>query len=191
MRECGTPISSRGRSATMKKRTWVVGVAAALVLARDGVFYRGTRSSSQKAVGAGAPRRPARRRRHRRQGGQETVPVRLEALGTVTPIASVAIKPRLDSEIIGVHFEDGAMVKQGDLLFIARRPLDRGRDQAGRGGDRRRRGAVRAGRRATSQRYTDLVAKNATTVRSRSTTRRPRSTSRARSPIPTRRRSKT
>ena len=45
------------------------------------------------------------------------VPVRLEALGTVTPIASVAIKARLETAIIDVHFRDGAMVKAGELLF--------------------------------------------------------------------------
>jgi RND family efflux transporter MFP subunit len=48
---------------------------------------------------------------------KKRVPVVLNALGTVTPIASVAVKARLESTIIGVHFEDGAMVKKGDLLF--------------------------------------------------------------------------
>ena len=48
---------------------------------------------------------------------KKVVPVRIEALGSVTPIASVAIKPRVDSEITGVHFRDGVMVQQGDLLF--------------------------------------------------------------------------
>ena len=48
---------------------------------------------------------------------KKTVPVRIDALGTVTPMASVAIKTRIDSEIIAVHFADGALVKQGDLLF--------------------------------------------------------------------------
>jgi len=43
-------------------------------------------------------------------------PVTLEALGNVTTMASVAVKPRIDSEIVGVHFSDGAMVKRGDLL---------------------------------------------------------------------------
>ena len=46
------------------------------------------------------------------------MPIRLEALGTVTTIASVAIKPRIDSEITAVKFEDGARVKQGDVLFV-------------------------------------------------------------------------
>src|SRR4051812_36974421 len=48
---------------------------------------------------------------------KKVLPVVLESLGTVTPMASVAIKARVDSEITGVHFADGARVKQGDILF--------------------------------------------------------------------------
>ena len=48
---------------------------------------------------------------------KKAVPLRVEALGTVTPIRSVAIKARLETVITEVHFEDGAEVKQGDLLF--------------------------------------------------------------------------
>jgi hypothetical protein len=43
-------------------------------------------------------------------------PVRIEALGTVTTMASVAVKSRLDNVIVGIHFADGAYVKRGDLL---------------------------------------------------------------------------
>jgi membrane fusion protein, multidrug efflux system len=43
-------------------------------------------------------------------------PLNVEALGNVTPFASVALKPRIDNEIVAVHFTDGAMVKEGDLL---------------------------------------------------------------------------
>jgi multidrug efflux system membrane fusion protein len=32
-------------------------------------------------------------------------------------MASVAVKPRIDSEIVGIHFADGAFVKRGDLLI--------------------------------------------------------------------------
>lgn len=45
------------------------------------------------------------------------VPVRVEAIGTVVPIASVAVKSRIDTQILEVHFLDGARVKEGDLLF--------------------------------------------------------------------------
>src|SRR5674476_1488527 len=48
---------------------------------------------------------------------RKKVPVRLDALGTVTPMASVAIKARVDTAIVGVHFRDGAHVNKGDLLF--------------------------------------------------------------------------
>jgi RND family efflux transporter MFP subunit len=47
---------------------------------------------------------------------KKTTPVLLGALGNVTTIASVAVRPRLDNEIVGIHFSDGAFVKQGDLL---------------------------------------------------------------------------
>jgi len=41
---------------------------------------------------------------------KKMTPVRIEALGTVTPIENVAVRSRVDSEIIGVHFRDGAIV---------------------------------------------------------------------------------
>jgi multidrug efflux system membrane fusion protein len=47
---------------------------------------------------------------------KKKTPVLLEALGNVTTIASVAVKTRIDNEIVGIHFTDGAFVKKGDLL---------------------------------------------------------------------------
>jgi multidrug efflux system membrane fusion protein len=91
------------------------------------------------------------------------VPVQLEALGTVTPIASVAIKARLESVITGVYFEDGAMVNKGELLFT----LDGRHLEA----EIKRVEAVIAGAEAQQEqaerdvkRYNELVQKNATTV---------------------------
>jgi len=94
---------------------------------------------------------------------RKVVPVRIEALGSVTPIASVAIKPRVDSEITGVHFRDGAMVQQGDLLFT----LDSRAIEA----QVRQVEGLLAGARANLEqaerdvaRYTELLAKSATTL---------------------------
>jgi RND family efflux transporter MFP subunit len=93
---------------------------------------------------------------------KKKIPVRLEALGSVTPIASVNVKPRVDSEITAVHFADGAKVNKGDLLIT----LDSRQIEA----QIRQVEAVIAS--ATAQlaqnerdvaRYTELVAKNATT----------------------------
>src|SRR5260370_517173 len=56
---------------------------------------------------------------------KKPAPVILEALGTVTPIQSVAVRTRLDSEIVGVHFDDGASARQAALLFtLYTRPFD-------------------------------------------------------------------
>jgi RND family efflux transporter MFP subunit len=44
------------------------------------------------------------------------MPVRIEAIGTVQPIASVAIKTRVDAAVTDVRVPDGAAVKAGDVL---------------------------------------------------------------------------
>jgi len=94
---------------------------------------------------------------------RKPVPVRIESLGSVTPIASVAIKARVDTTITGVHFRDGAAVKKGDLLFT----LDSRQIEA----DIKRVQAVIDGAQATLEqaqrdveRYTDLVTRNATPI---------------------------
>jgi multidrug efflux system membrane fusion protein len=94
---------------------------------------------------------------------KKVVPVRIEALGNVTTIASVAIKSRVDSVIMAVHVSDGARVKEGDLLFT----LDSRQTEA----EIKRVQAVIDGAQAQLEqaerdvaRYSELVAKNATTL---------------------------
>jgi len=45
------------------------------------------------------------------------MPVIVEAVGTVQAVSSVPLKSRIDSQIMKVHVEEGALVKEGDLLF--------------------------------------------------------------------------
>jgi len=144
----------------MKTRTLIIGATAAALV---GIAVYKNGPWTWRAAEAQAPpparvvpvdvatavRRPA--------------PVFIEALGTVTPIETVAVRSRVDSEIIAVHFRDGATVKKGDLLFtldsraieaqIAQAAGNVARDQA------QLEGALRDVRR-----YTDLVVKNATPV---------------------------
>lgn len=47
---------------------------------------------------------------------QENLPVQLKALGTVTPLNSVTVRSRVDGELVRVLFEEGQVVKQGQLL---------------------------------------------------------------------------
>ncbi len=98
----------------MTQRKWLYG-AAAVVLVGAALLLRGL-WSPQGAVAQS----PAASRLVPVEVAiavKSKVPVRVEAIGTVTPIASVAIKSRIETEIVGVHFADGASVKQGDLLF--------------------------------------------------------------------------
>lgn len=75
--------------------------------------------AAQPASPAAAPRRVAgapvsvtMARAERRD-----MPILVEAVGTVQPIASLQIKSRIDSQVVTVHVAEGAAVKQGDLLF--------------------------------------------------------------------------
>jgi len=54
-----------------------------------------------------------------------TVPVRLHAIGNVEPYTTVAVKARIDGQIVAVHFKEGDEVRQGQTLFeIDRRPFE-------------------------------------------------------------------
>jgi membrane fusion protein, multidrug efflux system len=142
----------------MLKRKWLIGVAAVALIGVVVVVRL-------LASGDGAAARSQARERvvpvEVATAERQQVPVRLNALGTVTPIASVAIKARVDTNIVGVHFRDGQEVKRGDLLFtldgraiqaqIAQTEGAIARDQA------QLDGAMR-----DVARYTDLVAKAAT-----------------------------
>jgi membrane fusion protein, multidrug efflux system len=146
----------------MKKRTWVVGVAAALALSAVAVLPLNETPSEKASAQAsrdsqrGVPVTVA-------TAEKRSVPVRLEALGTVTTIASVAIKPRVDSEIVEVKFEDGARVKQGDVLFVLDGRMIEAQIQQAQGNIARDKAQIDGAERDI-RRYTDLVAKNATPV---------------------------
>jgi len=94
---------------------------------------------------------------------RKKTPVRLDALGTVTPIASVALKSRIDSEIMALEFADGALVRQGDVLVrLDSRTIEAQIMQAE--GNIARDRAQLEGAERDVRRYTDLAAKGATPV---------------------------
>ena len=56
---------------------------------------------------------------------QQSMPVRLQAIGNVEPYTSVAVKSRVDGQIVEVHFREGQEVKKGEVLFrIDARPFE-------------------------------------------------------------------
>jgi RND family efflux transporter MFP subunit len=90
------------------------------------------------------------------------VPIDVDAIGSVTPISSVALKARLETTILAVHFQDGARVEAGDLLFtLDSRQIDAQIEQAE--GVLARDTAQLAGARRDVKRYGELIGKGATT----------------------------
>jgi multidrug efflux system membrane fusion protein len=51
------------------------------------------------------------------KAASKTVPVELQAIGTVEASTSVTIRSQVEGEIMAVHFKEGEIVKAGELLF--------------------------------------------------------------------------
>jgi membrane fusion protein, multidrug efflux system len=155
----------------MKKRNWVLGGAVAVALAavvgaKTGWLPASWNPFASEASKAQAPARAVERAVpvDVAVAVKKALPVRVDLLGTVTPIASVAIKTRVDAtEIVGVHFQDGAMVRQGDILFtLDSRALQAQLHQAE--GTLAKDQAQLEGAERDTRRYTDLVSKGATPI---------------------------
>jgi RND family efflux transporter MFP subunit len=144
-----------------KRKLMIVGIGAiALGLIGFGYRWFTTNSAVAQAPGQG-----------QRLGVSVTVtsaalkktPVIVEALGTVTPMASVAIKPRIDSEITSIQFADGARVKEGDVLMTLDKRSIEAQIEAAEGLVARDQAQLEGAQRDV-RRYTELVEKNATPV---------------------------
>ncbi|MGQ0682818.1 efflux RND transporter periplasmic adaptor subunit [Bradyrhizobium sp.] len=144
----------------MNKRTWIF-LAGALGIAAAGAFvtrtsWMGGNTSTQ------GPQRPRAVSVELAKAERQPVPIDVDANGIVTPISSVALKSRLETTIVAVHFQDGARVNEGDLLFtLDSRQIDAQIEQAE--GTLARDQAQLEGALRDLRRYTDLVAKGATT----------------------------
>ncbi len=89
-------------------------------------FSAPANATATAASPAGAAQPPGRRGRANPGGAvpvvvttiaPKSLPVVIEAVGTVQAIVSIQIKPRVDSQIVKVNVAEGALVKEGDLLF--------------------------------------------------------------------------
>ena len=62
---------------------------------------------------------------------QQPIPVRIQAVGSAEPYATVAVKARVDGQIVDVRFREGQEVKAGSVLFnIDPRPFETALKQA-------------------------------------------------------------
>ena len=89
----------------------------------------------------------------------KTVPVRLYAIGNVEPYTTVAVKARVDGQLVSVRFKEGDEVRQGAVLFeIDARPFAASLKQAQANLLKDRALYDRA--KEQDKRYKDLLAKN-------------------------------
>ena len=133
----------------------VIGIAAVAAYATRSSWMGG-------AATAQGPQRPRMVSVELAKAERKSVPVDVDAIGMVTPISSVALKSRVETTIISVHFEDGAKVAEGDLLFtLDSRQIDAQIEQAE--GTLAKDQAQLEGAQRDLRRYNDLVGKGATT----------------------------
>jgi len=90
---------------------------------------------------------------------QQSIPVRLQAIGNVEAFSTVALKARVDGQIVAVNFTEGQEVKKGDVLFrVDPRPYQAALRQAE--ANALRDAAARDQARSQERRYQELLDKN-------------------------------
>src|ERR1700733_15309368 len=143
-----TPVHNR------KRFLWILGIFALLVLLVLGLRYR-ARSVTPPAggrFGAGAPLAVGVAK-----VTTGDVPITINALGTVTPLATVTVHPQINGPLVKIDFTEGQIVKAGELLAeIDQRPFQAALDQAD--GQLKRDQALLANARIDLARYKTLLA---------------------------------
>jgi multidrug efflux system membrane fusion protein len=87
------------------------------------------------------------------------IPITINALGTVTPLATVTVHPQVSGPLIRIAFTEGQTVKRGDLLVqIDPRPFQAAVDQAD--GQLKRDQALLANAKVDQERYKTLLAQD-------------------------------
>jgi membrane fusion protein, multidrug efflux system len=109
-------MPSRTRAAAWRRRWWIGLLAVCLLAFGAYVFLiRGGEAPSRAAGPGPNPAAPA--------VSVVAVPARardmgvyLTGLGSVTPLNTVTVKSRVDGQLMRVRFQEGQLVRQGDLL---------------------------------------------------------------------------
>src|SRR5580765_5843569 len=110
-----------------KRYAILAGLAVALAAGGLFVYFSSDSRAREKPAAKGPPAAPV----SVVAAMQQTMPVRLQAIGNVEAYTSVAVKSRVDGQILEVHFREGQEVKKGEVLFrIDARPFEAAFKQA-------------------------------------------------------------
>ena len=115
----GGPSTDRPR----RRGPWIIGGILLLIAAAVAVSRSGRPGEGGKAAGQGKTPPPVPVLVDEAKTG--AFPVYLTGLGTVTPLSTVTVRPRVDGQLQSVAFREGQLVKAGDLLAqIDPRPFE-------------------------------------------------------------------
>jgi multidrug efflux system membrane fusion protein len=142
-----TPVNNR------KRIWWILSIIALLVLLVLGLRYRahsvtppGGRFGAGGPISVGVAKVTT-----------GDVPITINALGTVTPLATVTVHPQVNGPLVKIAFTEGQIVKAGELLAqIDPRPFQAALDQAQ--GQLKRDQALLANAKIDLARYKTLLA---------------------------------
>src|SRR6266851_5099474 len=155
----GTPPPSSGeryRNGPRHRLTWILFATLVVVGVAGFLFWRHSQAQSAQQ----APRVPPPPTVATHAAWQGDIPVHLEALGTVTPLATVTVKTRVDGQLMSVNYREGQMVHEGDLLVeIDPRPFQAQLTQTQ--GQLQRDQALLENARVDLNRYSNLYARDA------------------------------
>src|SRR5262245_33802861 len=143
-----------------RRRLWIV-LPAIVLLAGAAYALALTLHTPHPQAGAGpttpAAQRPAPVVAEPAKVGD--IPVVLDGIGTVTPLATITVKSRVDGQLMSVNFREGQHVQKGDLLAeIDPRPFQVQLEQAK--GQMIRDQALLDNARVDLKRYRKLVAED-------------------------------
>jgi len=141
---------------TRPKKLLISAIACFAIIAGALFAYRGAEIRAQDAKPAkAAPAIPV----SVATVVQQTVPVRIRGIGNVEAYSTVALKARVDGQIVEVNFKEGQEVKKGAALFkIDSRPFEATLRQAE--ANLMRDTAQKEQTRSQERRYLELLQKN-------------------------------